>query len=69
MTMVLLLDTDIIIDFLLGQETAVKFNEKTVVKVVCHISTLTIEELYVGVRDGEEYGALERFLQKYLSAY
>ncbi|AAO90746.2 type II toxin-antitoxin system VapC family toxin [Coxiella burnetii] len=63
MTMLLLLDTDIIIDFLRGQESAVKFIEKTAAKVVCHISTLTIAELYVGARDGEEYGVLERFLQ------
>lgn len=56
----LLLDTDILIDYLRGQADAIAFLKKT--KRTLRVSAVTVAELYVGVREGAEHEVLERFL-------
>ena len=56
----LLIDTDVLIDYLRGQAGAVAFLRKT--KRALRVSSATVAELYVGVREGTEDDVLERFL-------
>lgn len=56
----LLLDTDILIDYLRGHADAVAFLKKT--RRPLHVSAVTVAELHVGVREGHERQALDRFL-------
>ncbi len=60
MSTMLMLDTSLIIDFLLGRPEAVQFigaeNSD-----FC-VSAVTVAELYVGVRDGAERDVLNRFV-------
>ncbi|MBE9077286.1 PIN domain-containing protein [Romeria aff. gracilis LEGE 07310] len=53
----LLLDTDVIIDYLRGQTDAVAYLEGLTNPLL--ISAVTVAELYVGVREGEEREALD----------
>jgi predicted nucleic acid-binding protein len=57
-----LIDTDILIDYLRGLPQAVTFLEDAV-QSTCYISSVTIAELYAGVREGKERQVLEQFLQ------
>jgi hypothetical protein len=56
----LMLDTDVLIDYLRGQADAVAFVKKT--RRPLRVAAVTVAELYVGVREGEERRVLERFL-------
>jgi len=56
----LLLDTDILIDYLRGQPDAIAFLKKT--RRSLHVSAVTVAELHVGVREGPERQVLGRFL-------
>ncbi|MBK7016634.1 MAG: type II toxin-antitoxin system VapC family toxin [Sulfuritalea sp.] len=56
----LLLDTDILIDYLRGQVKAVAFLKKTRRHLL--VSALTVAELHVGVREGSERQVLDDFL-------
>ncbi len=56
----LLVDTDVIIDYLRGRADAVSYLEGTIVPML--ISTITVAELYSGVRDGQERVALDAFI-------
>jgi predicted nucleic acid-binding protein len=56
----LLVDTDVIIDYLRGRAEAVVFIEAVANPLLA--SAVTVAELHVGVRDGAERHALERFL-------
>ena len=56
----LLIHTDVLIDYLRGQTDAVAFLRKT--KRALRVSSATVAELYVGVREGTEDDVLERFL-------
>jgi len=56
----LLLDTDILIDYLRGQVEAVAFLKKTRRHLL--VSALTVAELHVGVREGSERQVLDDFL-------
>jgi predicted nucleic acid-binding protein len=56
----LLLDTDILIDYLRGQADAVSFLGKSTQPL--RVSCVTVAELYVGVREGKEREVLDRFL-------
>ena len=56
----LLLDTDILIDYLRGQPKAVAFLKKTRRRLL--VSSLTLAELHVGVREGAERQVLDDFL-------
>jgi len=53
----MLVDTDILIDFLRGKEIAARFIERFVDDIF--ISSITVAELFQGVIDGEERSILE----------
>ena len=57
---ILLIDTDVIIDYLRGQANAVASIESLANPLL--ISAITVAELYSGVREGEERRALESFI-------
>lgn len=59
----LLLDTDVIIDYLRGQVDAVAYLESLANPLL--VSVVTVAELYSGVREGEEREALEIFLSAF----
>lgn len=56
----LLIDSDVIIDYLRGQADAVAYIEGLSAPQV--ISVITIAELYSGVREGHERDQLDRFV-------
>lgn len=60
-----LLDTDILVDYLRGYTHAIKFIEKTIDNSECYISTITVAELYVGVREGKERPILDQFIRQF----
>lgn len=53
-----MLDTDVVIDYLRKQPSALSFIRGLTVRPM--ISAITVGELYSGVRDGKERDALER---------
>src|SRR5690242_13782279 len=57
----LLIDTDVIIDYLRGRKEAVSYLES--LNETLLLSCITVAELYAGVREGEERTKLEDFLQ------
>jgi predicted nucleic acid-binding protein len=56
----MLVDTDILIDYLRGHPEAVSFLEQNVDDVF--ISSVSVAELYQGVREGEERTKLSRMI-------
>jgi len=56
----LVIDTDVLIDYLRNQPDAVAFLEA--IERPLAVSVVTIAELYVGVRDGEERHRLDAFV-------
>lgn len=60
MPKLLLVDTDVIIDYLRGQADAVAYIE--ILTNPLFISTITVAELYSGVRDDKEREALKTFI-------
>ena len=59
----ILVDTDVLVDFLRGYEAAVSLVAVNSERIV--VSTIVVAELYAGVRggvDGVEQGVLERLL-------
>lgn len=60
-----LIDTDVIIDHLRGFPEALQFLENIMAQAVCYLSTITIAELYVGVREGKERKILDQFIQEF----
>ena len=63
MTKKLLIDTDVLIDYLRGQAQAVEFLESRT--EVLLISTMTIAELYAGVRNGKEMEMLNELIRAF----
>lgn len=57
----LLIDTDILIDYLRGREDAVHFLESQ--QISMFISAITLGELYAGVREGQERRILDDFIE------
>lgn len=57
----LLIDTDVLIDYLRGQPQAVEFLRQ--VQGPLRVSSATIAELYVGVREGREREVLDAFIE------
>lgn len=53
----LLIDTDVLIDFLRGYEPAIAFMQQA--SLPLRVSTMTVAELYAGVREGQEKKVLE----------
>ena len=60
MTRRLLIDTDVLIDYLRGRPEAVSYLESLTESLL--ISAITVAELYAGVREGAERIAVEAFL-------
>jgi predicted nucleic acid-binding protein len=60
MTRRLLIDTDVIIDYLRDQTDAVTYIENLTEPLL--LSAITVAELYAGVREGEERTALDAFI-------
>jgi len=60
MARILLLDTDVLVDCLRSQKDAVVYLERQTAPLI--VSTITVAELYAGVREGKERRILERFL-------
>ncbi len=56
----LLIDTDVVIDYLRGQADAVAYLEGLIEPQL--LSAITVAELYAGVREGKERTALDTFL-------
>jgi len=56
----LLLDTDVLIDFLQGQPQVVQLLEDTDCEF--YLSAVSVAELYVGVRDGREREVLDQLV-------
>jgi predicted nucleic acid-binding protein len=59
----LLIDTDVLIDYLRDQADAVKYLES--VTPPFSVSAITVAELYAGVRDGAERAALDQFVDSF----
>lgn len=58
-----LLDTNILIDFLRGKKVAKKFLDQGDMHYI--ISTITVAELYAGVKGNEEKKLLKAFLKRF----
>ena len=59
MTAPLLLDTDVLVDFLRGHDKAVSYVKEQAERVV--LSTIVLAQLYAGVKTDEELAKLDRF--------
>jgi predicted nucleic acid-binding protein len=59
----LLIDTDVLIDYLRDYPDAVSYVEAQQDRLL--ISVMTVAEWYAGVREGEERSRLERFLRAF----
>jgi len=59
----LLIDTDVLIDFLRGREEAVAFLER--LEATLFVSAMTVAELVVGVRDDAEERSMLTFLHAF----
>ncbi len=59
----LLIDTDVLIDYLRGQAEAIAYLEGLTELLL--VSTITVAELYAGVREGAEREALDTFLSAF----
>lgn len=62
-TEALLIDTDVLIDYLRGNADAVNFLEGLTNHLL--ISSITVAELYAGVREGNERTAHDRFISAF----
>jgi hypothetical protein len=58
-----LIDTDVLIDYLRGQAEAVSYLESLTEPLL--ISAITVAELFAGVREGTERVALEQFVSAF----
>ena len=59
----LLIDTDILIDYLRGEQQAISFLESLEQNLV--LSSINVAELYSGVRKGKEEEVLNNFMQAF----
>lgn len=55
-----LVDTDVLVDFLRGHRKAVAFVNEHVDRII--LSSIVVAELYAGVKGDEEQAALDRFV-------
>jgi predicted nucleic acid-binding protein len=59
----LLIDTDVLIDYLRGKPQAIQYLENLTEFLL--VSSITIAELYAGVREGKERKALDEFVRAF----
>jgi predicted nucleic acid-binding protein len=60
----LLIDTDVLIDYLRGNQQAIAFMQQS--PLILWVSSMSVAELYAGVRDGKERDFLEQTLATYI---
>ena len=60
MAAAILLDTDVLVDFLRGHGTAVKFVKARSARII--LSSIVVAELYAGVKGDAEQAVLEDFI-------
>ena len=63
MAALLLIDTDVLVDYLRGRTEAAAYLEARTEPLL--ISAITVAELFAGVREGEEIRLLEQFLSAF----
>ena len=63
----LLIDTDVLIDYLRARPEAITYLEGLTAPLL--IASITIAELYAGVREGTERITLDRFIQAFVVAH
>ena len=63
MSNTVLLDTDVLIDFLRGENKAISFIEKFFSQII--LSPIVVAELYAGVRGANELAVLDNFISKF----
>lgn len=61
----LMIDSDVLIDYLRGHDHAIKYLGKVFNDSFCCISAITVAELYVGVREGKERTILDHFIEEF----
>lgn len=61
----MLIDTDVIIDYLRGYSKAVSFLSNVQTTHQCYITTITMAELYSGVREGTEKKIMDNFILEF----
>lgn len=59
----LLFDTDVLIEYLRGSVDAKTYIDD--IQNIIYMSSITMAELYAGVREGEEYKKLEIFIETF----
>jgi len=59
----LLIDSDVLIDYLRGYPAAVSYLEGLIERQI--VSVITVAELYTGIREGAERQALEELLRNF----
>jgi len=59
----LLIDTDVLIDYLRGKQEAVDYVDNLTAPLF--LSVITVAELYAGVRDGAERTKLDAFINAF----
>ncbi|MEJ7710862.1 MAG: PIN domain-containing protein [Pyrinomonadaceae bacterium] len=59
----LLIDTDVLIDYLRDQEQAIAYLESLTELPL--IAAMTVAELYAGVREGKERQAIDAFVEAF----
>ncbi len=59
----MLLDTDVLIDYLRGEPQAITYLEERAEPLL--LSSITVAELFAGVRDGEERNVLNNFVRAF----
>lgn len=60
-----LIDTDVLIDYLRGVSQAIEYLRAVQEKHTCYISTITIAELFSGVREDKERQVLTDFYKEF----
>jgi len=58
-----LLDTNVLIDYLRGQKEAITYLDALTEERL--ISTITVAELYAGIRDGDERDRMDQFIMAF----
>lgn len=58
-----LLDTNVLIDYLCGQKEAITYLDALTEERL--ISTITVAELYAGIRDGDERDRMDQFIMAF----
>jgi predicted nucleic acid-binding protein len=59
------IDTDILIDYLRGIQHSTDFLAQATKNSLCVLSTITVAELYSGVREGKERPILDEFIKEF----